>query len=481
MTVPRKKYILVLLASTALLAVLLAVTLLLSGGVGSDRVAAGEHPLRISEYMSSNSVYPNGDGVVCDWIEIENTSDRDFNISGYRLSDDFTRARYAFPVGTVIPAGERLVVWCSPDHSGGLYAPFSLKKQGGETILLMNSANTVLDRTETLHARKNCSFIRLPDGSFTVSAEPTPGFANSDEGRSAYMAAVGGAASPLRLSEIMASASVYTGPDGQPWDWIEVENNSDQSLDISGMGLSDKEGEVRYTFPAGTVLAPGGFAVVWCSGDADMGGAFASFKLNKLGGETVILSDTEGHPVERVTLPYLAEDTSYARRSGGWTATLQATPGYTNDEAGYDLWLDERGLGNLEVRLSEIVAKNSSGITDADGDHSDWIELYNAGDAAVDLNGWYITDDPEKPLRWQFPSVTVGPGEYLVIFASGKDRRGAELHTDFALSAGETVILTTPLGVAVDSVELPLLAADRSLARDEGGNWAERTVPTPGR
>ena len=481
MTVPRKKYILVLLVSLAVLAVLLTVTLLLSGGVGSDRVSSGEHPLRISEYMSSNSVYPNADGVVCDWIEIENTSDRDFNISGYRLSDDVTRARYAFPVGTVIPAGGCLVVWCSTDHSGGLYAPFSLKKQGGETILLMNSANTVLDRTETLHARRNCSFIRLPDGTFTVSAEPTPGFSNTDQGRAAYMASVGAERSDLRLSEIMAAASVYTAPDGEPWDWIEVENTADQPLDISGMGLSDKEGEVRYTFPGGTVLQPGAFAVVWCSGESERGTDHASFKLNRLGGETVILSDTQGHAVERVTLPYLADDTSYARRSGGWTATLQATPGFSNDEAGYALWLDEKGLGNRNIRLSGIVAKNNSGLTDSDGDHSDWIELYNAGDSAVDLAGWYITDNPEKPLRWQFPSVTIHPGEYLVIFASGKDRRSGELHTDFALSAGETVILTTPLGAAADSVELPLLDADRSLARDESGEWSVRTVPTPGK
>ena len=119
----RKKYILVLLLSAALLAVLLPVTLRMSGGVGSDRVAMGEHPLRISEYMSSNTAYPNADGVICDWVEIENTSDRDFNVSGYRLSDDVTQARYAFPVGTVIPADGRSGVGSATDHTGPLNAP----------------------------------------------------------------------------------------------------------------------------------------------------------------------------------------------------------------------------------------------------------------------------------------------------------------------------------------------------------------------
>lgn len=481
MTVPRKKYIMVLLISLAVLAVLLPVTILFSGGVGSDTVAAGEHPLRISEYMSNNAAYPNADGVVCDWVEIENTSDRDFNVSGYRLTDDLTRAKFAFPVGTVIPAGGQVVVWCSPENTGAMYAPFSLKKQGGETVLLMNSANTVLDRIETLHGRRNCAFVRLADDSFTVSADPTPGYPNTEEGRAAYAAARGGATSPLRLSEIMAAASFYTAPNGESCDWVEVENTADQPLDISGMHLSDKEGKLRYTFPQGTRVAPGGFAVVWCSGDESMGGEYAGFRLGKTGEETVILSDAEGNAVDRVTLPYLGDDTSYALSSGGWTVTLRATPGFSNDQDGYDQWLASVGLGNLSVRLNEIVIKNDSGLTDADGDHSDWIELYNAGSTTVNLLGWYLSDNPEKPLRWQMPAAEIAPGGFLVAFASGKDVRGREIHTGFSLSAGETVILSTPLGNAVDSVELPLIAADHSWARDESGDWSERTVPTPGR
>ena len=55
MPVSRKKYILTLLLSLALLALVLAVALLFSGGAGSDIVRNGEHPLRISEYMSSNA------------------------------------------------------------------------------------------------------------------------------------------------------------------------------------------------------------------------------------------------------------------------------------------------------------------------------------------------------------------------------------------------------------------------------------------
>ena len=481
MTDKLKQYMLTLLLSLAALAVLLPVTMRLSGGVGSDRVSTGEHPLRISEYMSNNSAYPNGDGVICDWVEIENTSQRDFNVSGYRLSDDVTQARYAFPVGTVIPAGGRLVVWCSKEHTGAMYAPFSLKKQGGEAVLLMNSANTVLDQIETLHGRRNCSFIRLEDGSFTISTEPTPGYPNTPEGREAYLAEWKHADSPVRLSEVMAAASYYLAPDGQPRDWVEVENTASEAVDISGMHLSDKEGQARYTFPEGTVLPAGGFKVVWCSGDDTQGADYAAFKLSKQGGETVILSNAAGATVDRVTLPYLADDAAYARMSGGWTVTVQATPGWSNDEEGYARWLESVGMGDMNVIITEVVSKNESGLTDADGDHSDWIELYNAGTKTVSMAGWCLSDNPDKPNRWTIPNVSLAPGEYLVVFASGKDRQEGQLHTNFSLSAGETVLLMTPVGTSADAVELPKTAADHSWARADDGSWSERVIPTPGR
>ena len=93
--VKKKTKIAILIASLAVFALVLAAALLLSRGAGSDRVQSGEHPLRISEYMSANTAYPNADGRICDWIEIHNTSDKPFNVSGYRLSDDVTQAKYA--------------------------------------------------------------------------------------------------------------------------------------------------------------------------------------------------------------------------------------------------------------------------------------------------------------------------------------------------------------------------------------------------
>src|SRR5215208_2142865 len=75
-----------------------------------------------------------------------------------------------------------------------------------------------------------------------------------------------------------------------------------------------------------------------------------------------------------------------------------------------------------QVIISEFLASNSNSITDENGKHEDWIEVTNNSPAAVNLLGWYLTDDSNQPRQWAFPSMTLNSGAYLVVFASGKDR-----------------------------------------------------------
>lgn len=108
----------------------------------------------------------------------------------------------------------------------------------------------------------------------------------------------------------------------------------------------------------------------------------------------------------------------------------------------------------LEPRLNEFVADNQDGLSDADGDEVDWVELHNPNPVAVDLTGWYLTDDLGEKTKWQFPSTSINGNGYLVVFASGKDRRpaGGELHTNFSLKeSGETIALVKPDGATVVS------------------------------
>ena len=73
------------------------------------------------------------------------------------------------------------------------------------------------------------------------------------------------------------------------------------------------------------------------------------------------------------------------------------------------------------IRINEVVSSNSVYL-DEDGDTPDWFELHNYGTQNVSLENWNITDDSNVLDKWSFPSVILQPNEYLLIWASGKDR-----------------------------------------------------------
>ena len=100
---------------------------------------------------------------------------------------------------------------------------------------------------------------------------------------------------------------------------------------------------------------------------------------------------------------------------------------------GHDERRDPAGLAS--VLITEIAASGPMAVVDEDGDHCDWIELTNLGSAPADLDGCRLTVSFKKNDPWRFPRTVLNPGQRLVVFASGKDRRasGQALHTNFKL------------------------------------------------
>ncbi len=106
--------------------------------------------------------------------------------------------------------------------------------------------------------------------------------------------------------------------------------------------------------------------------------------------------------------------------------------------AGVQIILNATGRAPSDIVINEVVAVNRAGLTDEDGDFSDWIEIHNRSSQPVNLGGWFLTDDPAQPEKWPFPDRVLGPQAYLVVFASGKDRKTVEpdtaLHANFKLN-----------------------------------------------
>src|SRR5689334_11803525 len=68
-----------------------------------------------------------------------------------------------------------------------------------------------------------------------------------------------------------------------------------------------------------------------------------------------------------------------------------------------------------EPLISEFVADNERVLADEDGVFADWIEIHNPGGAAINLSGYFLTDDPLVLTKWAFPPVALSPGGYLVV------------------------------------------------------------------
>jgi hypothetical protein len=142
-----------------------------------------------------------------------------------------------------------------------------------------------------------------------------------------------------------------------------------------------------------------------------------------------------------------------------------------------------------DVIISEFLAENFTGLKDEEGDVEDWIEIRNRSERAVNLIGWSLTDDAEEPSKWPLPSVNIPAKGYLVVFASGKDRRvvtGANrFHTNFKLNpGGEYLGLYGPDSPRAAASEFrpdyPPQGPDYSYALTPQGQWRYTYPATPG-
>ncbi len=134
------------------------------------------------------------------------------------------------------------------------------------------------------------------------------------------------------------------------------------------------------------------------------------------------------------------------------------------------LCLSAAKLTTAQVVINEWMASNSSTISDPDFDNSgDWIELYNTSSEAVDLSGFFLTDNRNYPERWSFPDASIiAPNDFLIIWADGED---TGLHCNFKLTKeGERIQLYDTTGVVMDEIVYKHQKTDVSMGRKIDGD-----------
>lgn len=474
-----------------LVAILFLLILILGGSFGSRR------SLLINEVMTSNRcTITDEDGDYPDWLEIFNPGRHAVSLKGFWLTDDTAEPfKWPFPDITIEP-GQYLVVFASGkdrrDPTGDfLHTNFRLSASGS-TLMLIDPEASISDSITTTEMLSNISYGRRADNhrQWVYYLDATPGASNKTTGYLQVTDMPWAKSRPVLINEFLtANRTSLPDEDGDLSDWIELFNPGNEPVDLSGFWLSDKvDNPFKWRFPAVTI-EPDQYLLVFASGKnrPDPNGPYlhTNFQLNDLD-DTLILSKPTGEIVDMIEIRNMERDVSYGRdidNPDNWLYYPRPTPGEANYTQGFEKF---SGTPVPNLVISEIMAVNRSTIRDEDGEYSDWIEIYNSDSFTVNLAGYGISDQEDNPFRWTFPELEIDPGEYLLLFASGKDRRYPDstfLHTNFKIQAtGETVVLYHPSGILVDIMPSGKLQPDQSTGRLPG-NYDNRfyfTAATPG-
>lgn len=473
----RKKRLGSILISAALI-VILAV-FLINLKEGSSRAPADA--VALSEIMISNKgSVPDNLGGYPDYIELHNGSTERADISGYGLSDSLLEgAKYVFPAGTVLEPGAYVVVWCGGEAEDGMHAPFKLS--AGEEAVLFDASGRPLD-TAVLNSVDSGMVLRR-EGEVWTQAKPCPGYPKTEAGMAEYEASLKETEDiGLYINEFMASnATTICDSFGSYSDWIELYNSTDTDMDISGFGISDNLSQpMKYRFPDGTTIAAKGYLVVFCSGNEGMqnGELHAPFGLRSYG-EDVVIANRAGRIIDSYSFKNQETDVSMARipdGAGEFQSNSQPSPGYPNTGAGYSAFDAANRLPLGGVYISEFGGSTGSVA-------SDWVELHNSTGSAVSLGGYGISNNPKNPAKWVFPDISIEPGEYLLLYATGSADKAQKknLKLNFCISStGEALFFFDPNGKLIDKLSAGRMKSGQSYGRDGSDNRFYYAEPTPG-
>ncbi|HKS38499.1 MAG TPA: lamin tail domain-containing protein [Verrucomicrobiae bacterium] len=177
----------------------------------------------------------------------------------------------------------------------------------------------------------------------------------------------------------------------------------------------------------------------------------------------------------------IRSDQNIAPAAGG--SSTQYTPGAPNSVR------TNLALFPL-VWLNEVQPNNVTGLQDNAGDRDPWVELHNSSGSAVDLTGYYLSDNYTNLVKWPVPAATtLTAGQFRLVWLDNEpgETSGVNLHANFrASSTNGSVVLTRVSGATtsiVDYLNYSPINNDRSYGAFPNGTPAKRQnfyFATPG-
>lgn len=419
-----------------------------------------------------------------DWIELYNPSTSNVDLSNWQLITSDTIL--ILPAGTSLAANSFLVLvdsiskaaYAHPGLSGVLPMAGLKLNRSGENISLRTDLGCIVFRMGYSGIISDeRSTYNLSDPS-ADPLDPASWYASGNYGGTpaAPNAQLCQQAQPdILINEINYRSS----PAFDAGDWVELYNATDSTVDISNWEFH--EGDSYYQLPNNVQLAANQYLVL--SQNSSLFTARYPWVNNYLGdwgfglggdGERAILLSDQRCWVDGLVYndspPWpqtpdgqgptmaLIDPALDNTLAGSWTASTIGgapigTPGQANniaDPCG--------GSAAPKIVINEILYNNP----DPAFDTGNWVELYNASDAIVDLSNWFIMD---QDSAYVFPPGTsMAVGEYLVLAESPANLNS--LHSNIPAATtilgplgfqfdndGERLLLYTDTRCMVDSVD----------------------------
>ena len=427
--------------------------------------------LHINELMAANRQTVTDDyGEYDDWVEVYNSSDTTIRLDGLYLSDDMrVPNKWQIRGIELSPKGYQLFWLDGELAQGTAHVGFNLSASG-EGIGIFDTdenGNAIIDWISFGIQTEDVSLGRYPDGSDTLKscASATPGAPNiSVENNVAF-------------NELMVNnRTTLRDEAGEYASWIEIYNTGCHVVNLGGLYLSNAASTpTLWKFPS-VAVEPGRFVIVWADGEENQGALHTNFRLSP-GGGSILLFDRDENlntPLDVFRFGEQTADVSIGRHPNGhgpWDTLRIPTPGAINIRP--------------QLYINEIMSRNRGTIADESGQYDDWIELYNATDKLIRLDGLFLSDDLADPTKWRLPAMTISAGGFVLIWADSDEDAG-DRHANFSLSTNpETVGLfesSVTGSKLIDSIEFPLMDTDVSYGRiPDGGLGLEvLNTPTPG-
>lgn len=140
---------------------------------------------------------------------------------------------------------------------------------------------------------------------------------------------------------------------------------------------------------------------------------------------------------------------------------------------------DSEEVAINKLVISEVMTNNSGVYVNSNNEKTDYVELYNGTDKAIDLSGYGLSDKGDR-VKWVIDEATIEPHSYLVISLTGKDEEGLNANFKLSSSGGERLILVNRSGKIIDGVDTISLSKNQVMNRKSDGSWYVCQYATPG-